>query len=203
MKEPLSFRSIGACPYLCPIPSVVLGCGDEENGNNLITIAWTGIVCSKPPMVSVSIRKNRFSYDMIKKSQRFTLNLINEPLCEAMDFCGVRSGRDVQKFDALDLTPLVDDAHPYAPAIQEAPAYLVCEVVKIEELGSHDLFLANILEVHVAERYFRADGSIDEQAMNLVCYVHGKYCAVGEMIGFFGYSVASDEVRVRRMKEGK
>lgn len=194
------FRQIGATTYLCPIPAVMLGCADPSRNikPNLITVAWTGIVCSKPPMLSVSIRKDRMSHDIISGTGEFTLNLIGEELCEAMDFCGVKSGRDVDKFEMLGLEAVPAPKLAIAPAVRQAPAYLSCRVKEIIELGSHDLFLADILEVSIADRYFKADGSIDEEAMNLVGYVHGKYRALSDVLGFFGYSLASPEVRERR-----
>ena len=194
------FRAIGATPYLCPIPAVMLGCADPENGvkPNLITVAWAGVVCSKPPMLSVSIRKERFSHDVIQRTGEFTVNLIGKDLCKAMDFCGVKSGRDVDKFTALGLTPVAAPPLRIAPALAEAPGHLCCRVHSVTELGSHDLFLAEIVEVHIAERFFAPDGSIREGDMELVGYVHGHYRAVGDELGFFGFSVASPEALRRR-----
>lgn len=195
-----SFRAIGPTTYLCPIPAVMLGCADPENGHgpNLITVAWTGIVCSKPPMLSVSIRKERLSHALISSSGEFTLNLIGRELCEAMDYCGVKGGREVDKFAAMNLTAIPAPGLKIAPAVAETPAFLSCRVRSVQELGSHDLFLADIVEVSVQDKYFRADGSIDEEAMELVSYVHGKYRALSDVLGFFGYSLASPEVRKRR-----
>jgi len=203
MEQTSSFRTIGPTTYLCPIPAVMLGCAAPEGGDpNLITVAWTGIVCSKPPMLSVSIRKERFSHDLITRSGEFTLNLIGRDLCRAMDYCGVKSGREVNKFAHLGLTAIPAPGLAHAPAVAQAPAFLSCKVHSIQELGSHDLFLATIVQVSVQERYFLADGSIDESAMQLVGYVHGKYHALGDALGFFGYSVASPEALERRMKKG-
>ena len=195
-----NFRQIGATTYLCPIPAVVLGCADPEHGQrpNLITIGWAGVVCSKPPMISVSIRKERLSHSIIANTGEFTLNLIGQDLCEVMDFCGVKSGREVDKFAHLGLTAVPAPQLDVAPAIGEAPAFLSCKVRQIIELGSHDLFLAEVKQVSVADRYFLPDGSIDEEAMKLVASVHGKYRAVKEALGFFGFSLASPEVRARR-----
>lgn len=195
-----SFRSIGATTYLCPIPSVMLGCADPQKGAapNLITVAWAGVVCSKPPMLSVSIRKERYSHDLIAGTGEFTVNLVGRRLCRAMDFCGVKSGRDVDKFKTLGLTAVAAPGLATAPGLGEAPAFLSCRVHSVTELGSHDLFLAKIVEVSVQERYFLSDGSIDENAMELVSYVHGKYRALSDVLGFFGYSVASPEALKRR-----
>ena len=203
--ENIAFREIGPTTYLCPIPSVLVGCADPEHGckPNLITIAWAGVVCSKPPMVSVSIRKERHSHAMIRNTGEFTVNLIGQELCEAMDFCGVKSGREVDKFAHLNLTPVPAPGLSIAPGIGEAPAFLSCKVKQIIELGSHDMFIGEVQQVSVADRYFRPDGSIDETAMQLVSYVHGKYMALSDVLGFFGYSIASPEARARRMKEVK
>lgn len=199
MEQNTNFRAIGPTTYLCPIPSVLLGCSDAQGARpNLMTVAWTGIVCSKPPMLSVSLRKERHSHALIRQTGEFTVNLIGQSLCEAMDFCGVKSGRDVDKFAALGLRAIPAPGLSKAPALAEAPAFLSCRVNRVIELGSHDLFLADIVQVSVAERYFRADGSIDEEAMRLVGYVHGKYRALSDVLGFFGYSIASPEAKARR-----
>ena len=199
MDQVTRFRTIGPTTYLCPIPAVMLGCANPEAGApNLITVAWTGVVCSKPPMLSVSIRKSRLSHDMIARTGEFTLNLTSRALCRAMDFCGVKSGREVDKFAHLGLTPMAAPGLKAAPAVAEAPAFLSCRVHSIQELGSHDLFLADIVEVSVQDRFFLPDGSIDEAAMELVGYAHGKYFVLGEALGFFGYSVASPEALERR-----
>ena len=205
MEQVTNFCTIGPTTYLCPIPSVLVGCVDAQGERpNLITVAWTGIVCSKPPMLSVSLRKDRYSHGLITQTGEFTVNLPSSDLCEAMDFCGVKSGRDVDKFAALGLTAVPAPGLDCAPGLAQAPAFLSCRVKQVMELGSHDLFLADIVQVSVAERYFRADGSIDEEAMRLVSYVHGKYRALSDVLGFFGYSVASPEAKARRgLKEGK
>lgn len=197
-----TFRAIGPTTYLCPIPAVLLGCADPGRGGrpNLITVAWTGIVCSKPPMLTVSIRKSRLSHDMISATGEFTVNLIGRELCGAMDTCGVKSGREMDKFGELGLHAMAVPELAFAPALAEAPAFLSCKVKSVTELGSHDMFLAEILDVHVAERFFDESGAINEEKMNLVCYVHGKYHALSEALGFFGYSVASPEALERRSR---
>ena len=200
MAKNASFRSIGPTTYLSPVPVVMLGCADPAAGvkPNLITVAWAGIVCSKPPMVTVSIRKERYSHGIIAGTGEFTINLTSESLCRATDFCGVKSGREVDKFAAMELTPIPAAGLTAAPAVQEAPAYLSCKGKQITELGSHDLFLAEVVDVNIAEEYFTESGSIDEEKMQLVGYVHGKYRALGDVLGFFGYSIASDEALRRR-----
>ena len=200
-----AFREIGPTTYLSPIPSVLVGCADPANGMkpNLITIAWAGVVCSKPPMVSISIRKERHSHALVKNTGEFTVNLIGKDLLKAMDFCGVKSGRDVDKFAHLGITAIPAPGLEAAPAIAEAPAFLSCKVRQIIELGSHDMFIGEVQQVSVADRYFREDGSINEDAMELVNYIHGTYHAVSEPLGFFGFSVASEEALKRRGFGGK
>lgn len=198
----LSFRAIGATPYLCPVPTVLVGCkGSERDARpNLITVAWTGVCCSHPPMLSISLRKERHSYALIEHTREFTVNLVGEPLLSAMDHCGVKSGRDEDKFLTLGLTAIPAQGLHTAPALLESPAYLSCRVRQILPLGSHDLFLAEIVEVCVGESFFTETGAIDEKKMRLVAYVHGKYRALADEIGFFGYSVANPAALRRRME---
>ena len=200
MEKNNSFRSIGATTYLSPVPVVMLGCADPENNvkPNLITVAWAGIVCSKPPMVSVSIRKERYSHGIIQNTGEFTINLTSQELCRATDFCGVKSGRDLDKFAEMNLTAIPAPGLSVAPAVAEAPAFLSCKVKDIIELGSHDLFLAEVVDVNIAQQYFTESGAINEEAMDLVGFVHGKYRAMSDVLGFFGYSIASDEALERR-----
>lgn len=197
-----NFRTIGPTTYLAPVPAVMLGCADPEHRirPNLITVAWAGIVNSKPPIISVSIRKERYSHDIIADTGELTVNLIGQELLSAMDYCGVKSGRDVDKFAQCGLTAIPAPALQKAIAVAEAPAFLSCKVKQIIELPSHDLFLAEVVEVSVAERYFKTDGSIDESAMNLIAYTHGKYYPLAKPEGFFGFSVASPEVLKKRMR---
>lgn len=196
-----NFRAIGATPYLSPVPAVLVGCGDpgRDIRPNLITVAWTGVCCSHPPMLSISLRKERYSHGLIERTREFTVNLVGEDLLHAMDYCGVKSGRDRDKFEILGLTAIPAPPLTLAPALGESPAFLCCRVKEILPLGSHDLFLAEIVQVCVQERYFTPSGSIDEGAMKLLGYVHGKYRALGGELGFFGFSVASREALLRRM----
>ncbi len=198
--EKSAFRAIGPTTYLGPIPAVMLGCANPEKKirPNLITVAWSGIVCTRPPMLSVSIRKERYSHDIILETGEFTVNLVSRQLCRAMDYCGVKSGRDVDKFAQNGLTPMAAPELKSAPAVAEAPAFLSCKLHSITELGSHDLFLARIVQVCIQDCFFAPDGSINESAMELVSYVHGKYYATGKPLGFFGYSVASPKALSRR-----
>ena len=196
------FRAIGACTYLSPIPSVLLSCRGTEPGfdrDNLITIAWAGVVNSAPPMVSVSIQPKRHSYQQIKQSGAFCLNLIGQELCRQMDWCGVKSGRDYDKFAEMGLHKREVEGFP-AVALAEAPVFLCCRVKQIIPLGSHDMFLSEVEEVYVKDEMFREDGSIDQARMRLVSYAHGEYFPLEqEPQGFFGYSVASEDVLARRL----
>ena len=196
------FRPIGPTTFLSPVPAVLLSCRGTEPGferDNLITVAWTGIVNTDPPMLSVSIRPQRHSYAQIVQSGAFCLNLIDQKLCRAADFCGVKSGRDVDKFEAMGLHAREVPGFP-APALEEAPAFLCCRVRQRMALGSHDLFLCAIEEVYVRDALFDADGSLHLARANLIAYAHGEYFPLRERPeGFFGYSVAREEVLRRRL----
>lgn len=196
------FRPIGPTTFLSPVPAVLLSCRGTEPGferDNLITVAWTGIVNTDPPMLSVSIRPQRHSYAQIVQSGAFCLNLIDQKLCRAADFCGVKSGRDVDKFEAMGLHAREVPGFP-APALEEAPVFLCCRVRQRMALGSHDLFLCAIEEVYVRDALFDADGSLHLARANLIAYAHGEYFPLRERPeGFFGYSVAREEVLRRRL----
>ena len=199
-----AFRAIGATTFLSPVPAVMLSCRGETPGlerPNLITVAWTGVVNSDPPMLSVSIRPQRHSYAQIRESGAFCLNLIDRRLCKAADLCGVKSGRDVDKFALCGLTPHEVEGFP-APALTEAPAFLCCRVDRVIPLGSHDLFLARIEQVYVRDDLFDADGSLHMARASLVAYAHGEYFPLAPRPeGFFGYSVAREDVLRRRLTE--
>lgn len=197
-----TFRPIGPTTFLAPVPAVLLSCRGTEPGferDNLITVAWTGIVNTSPPMLSVSIRPQRHSHAQIVQSGAFCLNLIDRALCRAADFCGVKSGRDVDKFEAMGLHAREVPGFP-APALEEAPAFLCCRVRQRMALGSHDLFLCAIEEVYVRDALFDADGSLHLARANLIAYAHGEYFPLRERPeGFFGYSLAREEVLRRRL----
>lgn len=202
-----AFRAIGPTTFLSPVPAVMLSCRGTEPGftrDNLITVAWTGIVNTTPPMISVSIKPQRHSHAQIMQSGAFCLNLIDRNLCRAADFCGVKSGRDVDKFEALHLHAHEVEGFP-APALDEAPAFMCCRVHQHIPLGSHDLFLCRVEQVYVGEKLFDPNGSLHMDRANLVAYAHGEYFPLQERPqGFFGYSVAREEVLRRRLgSEGK
>ena len=196
------FRTFDPCTLLSPVPAVMVSCcGTAEGARpNIITIAWVGTVNSDPPMVSVSVRKERFSHDLIARSGEFVVNLVDEARCRALDYCGVRSGRDTDKFADMGLTAMPAVHMQYVPAIAECPAYLACKVEKVVELGSHDMFIGRVVGMQVRDDLFDEDGSLHLERAGLVGYSHGVYQKNEQVLGFFGYSVARPEVLERRMK---
>ena len=172
---------------LAPLPSVMVSCGTMERPN-IITVAWTGIVNSDPAMTYVSIRPERYSYELIKNSGEFVINLVTKPLVWALDWCGVKSGRDVDKCAKLNLTP-EQGANVSAPLIAESPVNLECTVEQILPLGTHSMFLAKIASVNVAPKLLDAKGVLRLDRAGLVVYSHGEYYALGRQLGTFGFSV--------------
>lgn len=197
-----TYRTFDPCTMLSPVPAVMVSCcGAEKNAApNIITVAWAGTVNSDPPMVSISIRKERYSHNLILNSGEFVINLVDEKLCRACDFCGVKSGRSVDKFAEMHLQPMPALGMSHAPAIAEAPAYLSCKVQQVLELGSHDMFIGQVAGVQVRDDLFAPDGSLHLESAGLVAYNHGVYQRTAQVLGFFGYSVARPEVLERRMK---
>ena len=173
---------------LYPLPAVMVSCADEEGRSNIMTAAWTGTICSDPVMVSVSIRPERYSHDIIARTGEFVINLTTEQLTYAADFCGVRSGRDVDKFEHLGLTR-VPSRCVSAPSIGESPVCLECLVTAVEKLGTHDLFIAKVVQVSVDEQYLDKKGRLVLEEAGLVAYVHGVYLSLGKKLGTFGFSV--------------
>ena len=157
--------------------------------SNILTVAWTGTVCTNPPMAYISVRPERYSYHMIEETKEFVINLTTEKLARAADYCGVRSGRDVDKWKECSLTPQKAAALEYAPAIAEAPVNIECRVVKIEKLGSHHMFLAEVVSVSADEAYMDENSRFNLNSTGLLAYSHGEYLGLGEKIGTFGYSV--------------
>lgn len=173
---------------LYPVPAVMVSCKREGERPNIITVAWAGTICSDPVMLSVSIRKERHSHDIIKETGEFVVNLVTRELAYATDFCGVRSGREVDKFREMKLTELLME-HVSAPGIAESPLNLECRVKEIKELGSHDLFLAEVVGVTIDDRYMDETGRFHLNDAGLVSYSHGEYFELGKKLGKFGYSV--------------
>ncbi|MBE5786377.1 MAG: flavin reductase family protein [Clostridiales bacterium] len=196
------FLSLKPGTLLAPVPAVMVSCQRPGEKPNAITLAWVGTVCSEPPMVSISIRKERYSHAIVKETGEFIINLCGEDNLKATDYCGVKSGRDEDKFAACHMTALPVEGFT-APAIAECPIYLACRVQSVQELGSHDLFLGLIEKMGVRKDLMDETGRIDYNRAHLVAYNHGAYYGLGEALGFFGYSVAAPDVLERRMKQLK
>ena len=170
-----------------PLPAVMVSCGDMEK-SNIITVAWTGTICTDPAMVYISVRPERYSYNMIKETGEFVINLTTKELARKTDFAGVRSGRDLDKFDKLKLTK--EKANKVkAPLIKESPVNIECKVTEIKELGSHHMFIAKVLCVDVDEKYLDKTGRFNMEKCGLIAYSHGQYFELGESLGRFGFSV--------------
>lgn len=178
---------------LAPVPPALISCGTVEKPN-VMTAAWTGIVNSEPPMTYVSIRPSRYSYGLIKESGEFVINLTTLPLAEAADFCGVKSGRNTDKFQEAQLSPL-PCSKVKAPQIAESPVSLECRVRKIFSFGSHDMFLAEIVAVNVEESFIDDKGRLDLEKAGLVAYAHGHYYTLGRNLGGFGFSVNKERLK--------
>ncbi len=182
-------RTLRGGNMLNPTPVVMVSCGSTLEEYNIITVAWAGTVNSDPPVCAVSIRPERHSYGIIKQSGAFVINLVDKRLTPYADWCGVRSGRKYNKFVETGLTP-VRATMVNAPMIEESPVNLECKVTQVIPLGSHDLFLAEVVAVHVNEKLFSPKtDAIDLKRANLVAYSHGHYYTLGEIIGKFGFSV--------------
>lgn len=189
-------------PMLYPLPAVMVSCGSGEDAN-IITIAWTGIINTNPPMTYVSVMKSRHSHSLISESGEFVINLVSEELARAVDYCGVKSGRDVDKWAELGLTK-ADAELVSAPLIAEAPVSLECRVTEVKELPSHDMFMAEIARVHIADDFISSDGAYDFSEMGLIAYNHGKYHSLErENLGFFGFSIMKAKTIKRKAKEAR
>ena len=172
-----------------PLPAILVSCGSTVEEYNLITVAWTGTLCTNPPMCYISIRPERHSYAIIKKNMEFVLNLTTEDMAFATDWCGVRSGRDYDKFEEMRLTPgkatIVS-----APIVEESPLNIECRVKEIISLGSHDMFIAEVVNVRADERYLNPQtGKFELSESHPLVYLHGAYYGLGKKIGKFGWSV--------------
>lgn len=173
---------------LYPLPAVLVSVADRAGNTNIFTVAWTGTICSDPPMVSISVRPERYSHHMIEETGEFVINLTTEALVYATDYCGVRSGRDVDKWHEMNLS-LIAAEHVKAPMVAESPVNLECRVTQKLELGTHDMYLAEVLAVHVDDQYMDKTGRFDLNSAKPLVYSHGRYLTTGKEIGSFGYSV--------------
>jgi flavin reductase (DIM6/NTAB) family NADH-FMN oxidoreductase RutF len=171
-----------------PLPAVLVSVGENEQEYNLFTVAWTGTVCTNPPMCYISVRPERHSYEILKRTGEFVINLTTARLARATDWCGVRSGRDYDKFKEMGLTP-VAAAVVKAPVVEESPVAIECKVRQVIPLGSHDMFLADIVAVNVDEKLVDKNGKLHLDKANLIAYSHGEYFELGKRLGKFGYSV--------------
>ena len=170
-----------------PIPAAMVSCGTMEK-SNIITVAWTGIINTNPAMVYISVRPERYSHDIIEKSGEFVINLTNEELAYATDWCGIKSGKDFDKFEKMHLTKQKAN-FVKCPMIEESPVSIECKVREIKRLGSHDMFIADVLAINAGEKYFDKKGAFDVSKCNLIAYANGGYYALGKKVGKFGYSV--------------
>ena len=183
---------------LYPLPAVMVSCANAAGEKDIVTVAWAGTVCTNPPMLSISLRPERHSYHIVRESGEFVVNLVTARLQRACDWCGVRSGRDHDKFTECRLTPAPATALELAPAIAESPVNIECRVRDVLELGSHHLFLADVLAVQVEEALLDEGGKLDLARANLTAYSHGEYFELGRRLGTFGYSVRKRPPRGRR-----
>lgn len=174
---------------LYPLPAVMVSVGNQEKETNILTVAWTGTICSDPAMLYISVRPERYSYQMIKETKEFVVNLTTEKLARATDYCGVRSGRDVNKWKEMKLTQGAAEKLSYAPIIMESPVNIECKVTEVKELGSHHMFIAEVLAVRISEAYLQDNGKFALNETGLLTYSHGEYLGTGRSIGTFGYSV--------------
>ena len=177
---------------LYPVPAVLVTVADREGKSNIFTVAWAGTICTNPPMLSISVRPERHSYHMMKETGEFVVNLTTESMAWATDYCGVRSGRDVDKWKETGLTP--EKANVVnVPVIKESPVNIECRVVKVEELGSHHMFIADVVAVDVDEAYMDEKDTFHLSMAKPLAYSHGRYYGMGEELGSFGYSVRKQE----------
>lgn len=183
-----------------PLPAVMVSCRDKEGNDNIITVAWTGTICTNPAMAYISVRPERHSYNMIKESGEFVINLTTKDLTFATDYCGVKSGRDVDKFKECKLTK-EEAVHVNVPMIKESPVNIECKVERIEELGSHHMFIAKVLAVHADEKYMDEKGKFELSKADLIVYSHGEYYSMGEKLGTFGYSIKKKQSKPIKTKK--
>ena len=220
MSEKIVFEKPGN--FLYPVPAVMISVAGEVPGEtdrqyreksdtasynaagipNIITVAWAGTVCSDPPMLSISVRRSRYSWHLLKEHGEFVVNLTTDRLVRAADFCGVRSGRNLNKFEACNLTA-GRGIRVQAPVIEESPVNIECRVKQVLELGTHDMFLAEVVCIQADSRYMDEKGSFHLEKTGLTAYSHGKYYELGRELGSFGYSVRKKTVRKRTKKMRK
>lgn len=171
-----------------PLPVVLVSVVNKAGEKNILTVAWTGTVCTDPPMVYISVRPERYSYQMLKETGEFVINLTTRDLVYATDYCGVKSGKDVDKFKEMNLTPVPGEIVK-APLIQESPVNIECQVTQVKALGTHDMFLAKVVSVHANEDYMDENQKFRLDRANPIVYSHGEYYDLDKCLGTFGYSI--------------
>lgn len=182
-----------------PLPAVLVTCTDGNGNDNVLTIAWTGTICTDPALAYISVRPERYSYNMIKDTGEFVINLTTEELAFATDYCGVRSGKNEDKFQKCNLTK-EKAISVKAPLIKESPVNIECKVREIKEYGTHTMFVADVLNVHADEKYMDESGKFCLEMADPICYSHGTYFTVGKKLGTFGYSVKKEKVDKKNNK---
>lgn len=196
-------RSCKPGTMLYPLPAILVSCGASPDEYNIITVAWTGTICSDPPMCYISVRPERHSYNIIRRTGEFVINLTTEALARATDWCGVRSGRDCDKFHEMNLTP-EPSLTVCAPAIKESPVSIECRVKQVVPLGTHDMFIAEVVNVLVDEQYINPEtGKFELERAGLIAYSHGEYYSLGKALGHFGWSVRKKPASKRKPKTQK
>lgn len=173
---------------LYPLPAVMVSVADKDGHANILTVAWAATVCTNPPMVSISVRPERYSHHMIEETGEFVINLTTKELAYATDFCGVKSGRDIDKWKEMHLTPVIGEK-VNVPYIEESPVNIECRVNKVERLGSHDMYIADVVAVHVDDKYMDEKNTFHLSMADPIAYSHGEYYTLGEKLGKFGYSI--------------
>jgi len=184
---------------LYPVPPVMVSCQRENEKPNIITVAWTGTINTMKPMLSISVRPERYSYNIIRETGEFVVNLTTKDLVFATDYCGVRSGKDVDKFKEMHLTPCESQVIK-APGIAESPVNIECKVIEVKEMGSHHMFIAEVVGVNVDDMYIDEKGKFHLNSANLITYSHGEYYELGKKLGKFGYSVQKKKPHKKKMK---
>lgn len=185
--------------HIYPLPATLVSCGDSPDNYNLITVAWTGTINSKPPMCYISLRKERHSYDIIAQTGEFVINLTTGELVKATDWCGVKSGKNYDKFQQMNLTPGKSKIVK-APIIQESPLNIECTISRIIPLGSHDMLLADVVNIQANAEYFDKQGAFRLDRAGLITYAHGQYYALGKKLGKFGFSVQKKRKKNKKKK---
>lgn len=181
-----------------PLPAVMVSVGDKSGNTNIITIAWTGTICTNPAMAYISVRPERHSYSMIRESGEFVINLTTEQLAKVTDYCGVKSGRDVDKWKECNLHQETAQELSYAPLIAECPVNIECKVTEVKELGSHHMFMAEVKAVHIDEDYMNENRKFELNKTGLLAYSHGEYLGLGKSHGTFGYSIQKKKNKKRK-----